>query len=178
MALSPAETQRLYRQRLKKKEKLASLSIEDAFKTPFFEFWGEGHYSSEWDVAMGLAGIMPPEFLTDEGPEAFIVPHVVEGQSNENDPFDRLDKATIHGSLPRAEIMVDLILDAARVLTTALNEYKCQEIKARLAEIEASDLSEPAAKKAALKEAARLNKMLDQLSKQVRWTFQQWKVTG
>jgi hypothetical protein len=24
----------------------------------------------------------------------------------------------------------------------------------------------------------RLNKMLDQLDKQVRWTFPQWKVTG
>jgi len=30
----------------------------------------------------------------------------------------------------------------------------------------------------AIKEAVELNKMLDQLNKQVRWTFPQWKVTG
>ncbi|AWX93776.1 hypothetical protein DPM13_14035 [Paracoccus mutanolyticus] len=51
-------------------------------------------------------------------------------------------------------------------------------IKQRLQEIEERDLSDPEAKRAAMQEATRLNKMLDQLDKQVRITLPQWKVTG
>ncbi len=179
MALSNAEKVRRYRERQKEKQKQDSLKLDDVFKTPFFEFWEEdANYVSEWDTALALAGVMPPIFGTDDGPEVFSVYHEIAGTEKDADPFDRLENATARGSLPRAEIMVDLILDAARVLTTSLNDYKRHEIKARMAELEGADLSKPEAKKAALKEATRLQKMLDQLDKQVRWTFPQWKVTG
>ena len=73
---------------------------------------------------------------------------------------------------------VDALIAAAQDLAWQVADYKRSEIRTRLAEIEAQDLSDPSAKKAALKNAARLNKMLDQLDKQVRFTFPQWKVTG
>ena len=81
-------------------------------------------------------------------------------------------------SLGRAEMMITALNEAAENLAFYVNKYKRTEIKARLAEIEASDLSDPETKRAALKNAARLNKMLEQLDKQVRLTFPQWKVTG
>lgn len=181
MALSNAEKVRRYRERQKEQEKIASLTLDNVFALPFFEFWQDGSYQSDLENALGLAGLVAPVIEDDQPPEAFVLPHIIEGLGRwvEDDPFGRLEHATSQqGSLPRAEVMLDQYLDAARVLADALNAYKRQEIKARLAEIEASDLSEPDAKKAALQQAARLQKMLDQLDKQVRHTFPQWKVTG
>ena len=171
MALSPAETQRQYRQRLKEKEKLANLATFEVFRAPFFEFFNEQH--SSFAEQLAIAGAVAPKFDDDRGPRS----HGVDGVfDNNHDDDPALDDSV--RSLGRAEVVIAGLIDAASSLAAVVNEYKRQEIKARLAEIEASDLSEPDAKKAALKEAARLNKMLDQLEKQVRWTFPQWKVTG
>ena len=52
---------------------------------------------------------------------------------------------------------------------------KRDEIKARRAELEHSEKIDKAA---AMKEAVRLNKMLDQLKKYTRTNLPQWKVTG
>lgn len=49
------------------------------------------------------------------------------------------------------------------------------EIRLRIAEIEQADLSDLVARKAALAQIVRLTKLMDQLDKQVRWTFKQWK---
>ena len=78
----------------------------------------------------------------------------------------------------KAEIMVGQLIDAAASLARIVNDYKRDEIDVRIAEIEQSDLSTPDAKKKAFADMARLKKMRDQLDKQVRWTFPQWKVTG
>lgn len=45
-------------------------------------------------------------------------------------------------------------------------------------EIEQADLPDPAARKAAMAEVVRLNKLLDQLAKPVRWSFPQWRLKG
>jgi hypothetical protein len=173
--MTPAEKQRAYRER-QKAEKKAGLrradGAADVFKTPFFEFLGDFCYSSsDFVVALDLAGIQPPQFEDDRGPEAYTLDA---GLPPPDDGFYPFTNAK--GSLGRAEVMVGCLIDAAADLAAQVNAYKRSEIKARLAEIEASDLSEPKAKKAALKEAARLNKMLDQLDRQVRWTFPQWKI--
>ncbi len=172
MAMSPADKQRAYRERqmLKKKESLKQGdSASDTFQTPFFETVAELSSSSDFADAFEIAGIPTPLFNDDRGPEAFSLD---EGAADSG-MFEGATK-----SLGRAEIMVGCLITAALDLARHINDYKRHEIKARMAEIEMSDLSEPEAKKAALKEAARLNKMLDQLDKQVRWTFPQWKVTG
>ena len=173
MANANAEAQRRWRQNQKEKTKgdlRKGRAVKDVFRSPFHEFFeGEDHFSS-FNLPLALAGIEAPEFEDDRGPEAFVLNDATAGV---DDPFGG---AT--GALGRAEVMVGCLIDAAVFLAQLTNTYKRQEIAARLAEVEASDLSEPAAKKAALQDAARLNKMLDQLDKQVRWTFPQWKVTG
>ena len=170
MAMTPAESQRLYRQRQKEKSKLANFDAYGAFQQPFYEMMN--YYGSTlFDQCLAQAGIEAPEFEDDRGARHFGLNDIfydVEGEFLSDD----------HGSLRRAELIVDSLIDAASDLADHIRRYKIREIKARLAEIEASDLSEPEAKKAALQNAARLQKMLDQLNKQVRYTFQQWKVTG
>lgn len=170
MAKSNAERVREYKARKKEQERLESLRISEVFKTPFFEYLGDD-YSENSDFAdnLELIGIDVPVFKDDLGLEHHT--HYSEA-SAENMIEHGL------GSLGRAEVMITALAEAARDLALAVQSYKKKEIQARLAEIEASDLSAPEAKKAALKEAARLNKMLDQLEKQVRITFPQWKVTG
>jgi hypothetical protein len=176
MALTPAEKQKRYRESKKQKEDAASRSAttSEVFQRAFWEAWSdelEG-YSNGFDYYFDEMGMEAPEYENDDGPEAFS--EEVFPKEWLHDIFPDLS----NGSLRRAEYMVGSLKEAAEVLATAINIYKREEIKARLAEIEASDLSDPKAKKAALKEATRLNKMLDQLNKQVRYTFPQWKVTG
>lgn len=171
MALSPADAQRQYRQRLKEKAKLANIATFDDFRTPFFEFFNER--SSSLGECLAIGGMFAPEFGDDTGPRSH----------GKNDVFSSVDAdaaelAESVRSLGRAELVIDALLDAANELASQVKAYKQTEIKARLAEIEASDLSDTETKKAALKVSARLNKMLDQLDKQVRYTFPQWKVTG
>lgn len=170
MAKSNAERLREFKARKKEQEKIASLTLSGVFKRPFFETLPKDYdLDSAFADNFEFMGIPTPEFKDDRGPEAHTdySPEIAGSQFIENPR-----------SLGRAEVMVTALIEAAQDLAWHVADYKRKEIKARLAEIEASDLSEPAAKKAALKEAARLNKMLDQLSKQVRHTFPQWKVTG
>jgi len=170
MAKTNAERLREFKARKKEQEKVASVTLHGVFEAPFFEYFGDNPFVSEFQMSLDIAGIPMPEFEDDRGPRPFALDGVLDVDAPEYSDEVR--------SLGRAEVMLGAMIDAARCLADMLNDYKRQEIKARLAEIEASDLSKPEAKKAALKEAARLNKMLDQLDKQVRHTFPQWKVTG
>lgn len=170
MAKTPAQRQREYMERKKEAEIQASRSLSGVYKKPFFEFYGEHGFDLDFDLALALAGIKAPQFEDDRGPEDFILNKAT---VEVDDPFMGASR-----SVGRAEVMTDCLIDAASALAWRLNEYKRAEVKARLAEIEASDLTDPATKKAALKDVTRLNKLLDQLDKQVRWTFPQWKVTG
>ncbi|RCW83462.1 hypothetical protein [Paracoccus lutimaris] len=168
-----AEAQRRWRQRQKEKkqeELVQAVAPAGVFRKPFFEvFTPDDQVGSQYCQALELTGIAAPLFEDDRGPEAFTLDDL-----QDHNPFGE-DSST---SLGRAEVMIGCLIKAAQGLADEVNAYKRTEIKARLAEVEASDLSDPAKKKAALKEAARLNKMLDQLDKQVRWTFPAWKVTG
>ncbi|RNF33984.1 hypothetical protein [Paracoccus methylarcula] len=170
MAMTPAESQRAYRERIKARKEAANLAAYQVFNTPFYEALPEDHsYSSDFANAFELMGIPTPEFSDDRGPEEF----TLDVGAKDDGFFDKMP-----GSLGRAELMVDCLLAAAKDLASHVSDHKKSEIKARLAEIETSDLSDPEIRKAALKDVTRLNKMLDQLDKQVRWTFPQWKVTG
>lgn len=177
MSNANAEAQRRWRQSQKEK-KHGSLrhgaGAGDVFKMPFFEYLGDFCWSSsDFNIALDLAGIETPQFEDDLGPEHHTRDLGVPPKGEFGYPFGDAER-----SLGRAEVMVGCLIDAAADLAVQINSYKRQEIKARIAEIEASDLSDTETKKAALQESARLNKMLDQLEKQVRWTFPQWKVTG
>lgn len=170
-----AEAQRRWRQRQKQKKKeglLKAAPKSDDFREPFFKFYDNHGELSTLSIALNFVGYEIPEFVDDRGPEAYAIdyfPH--EGDDPDEDPFEGASN-----SLGRAELLVGGFLDAAITLAGIVNNYKKKEIEARLGEIEVADLSDPKARKAALKDAARLHKMLDQLDKQVRWTFPQWKV--
>lgn len=170
MAKSNAERLREFKARQKDKEREASLAVADVFVDPFFLYDSAAMY--DFAECLRINGIVPPKFGDDKGPDAFII-----YETNELEKPD-YNFGSAHNSLGRAELMIAGLADAARYLAEAVNEFKQKEIYTRLQDLEMVDLSTPEAKKAALKEAARLNKMLDQLDKQVRWTFPQWKVTG
>lgn len=177
MTNANAEAQRRWRQRQKEKRKEALLKPGanlDDFREPFFKFY-EGHgEETTLAIALHFAGYEVPDFPDDRGPQAYsIADYEADPSDPDDDPFQGATN-----SLGRAELMVGSFIDAAITLAGMVNSYKKKEIRARLAEIEAADLSDPAVKKAALKDAARLHKMLDQLEREVRWTFPQWKVTG
>ncbi|WP_376871213.1 hypothetical protein [Albirhodobacter sp. R86504] len=176
MALTSAEKQKRYRERQKEKDALASkvTTTSADFKRPFWQAWNEElqAYANDFGYYLDEAGVSAPGFEGDQGPEAF------SAEAFPKEALDEIFPDLSHGSLRRAEFMVGSLKEAAEMLATAVNAYKRSEIKARLAELEASDLSTVEAKRGALNEAARLNKMLDQLEKQVRITFPQWKVTG
>ncbi|MFN3627507.1 MAG: hypothetical protein ACK4S3_06470 [Parvibaculum sp.] len=80
------------------------------------------------------------------------------------------------GSIGRAERMADALLDSAQALFEIIRDYKRQAIDSAIAKIEASDLSDPVARKQALAEIVRLNKMRDQLDKTFRRDFPQLRV--
>ncbi|KQU54455.1 hypothetical protein ASG72_02105 [Bosea sp. Leaf344] len=165
MALSPAEKQKRYRDRKRAATKGPGDASVAAQAVPFFQFYVEDGNTDGVVIPLRLAGIKPPEFLNDQ-PAQF--PHDLAG----------VDLPAASNSIARAELTIECLLDAAGALAGIVHRYKQSEIKARIAEIEQADLSDPIAKKQALADIVRLQKMLDQLSKQVRWTFPQWKVAG
>lgn len=166
MRKSWAEYKRDARKRERDRLKnLPDLLPAHSAKQPFNEFLDE---DGQWfDVVTYLewAGIDPkgaPQFDADEDP-GFL---------------EEIDDGPNRGSIGRAERFVGCLIDAAGEMAAIVNRYKKKEITYRIHEIETGDLSEPDARRRALADIVRLKKMLDQLDKQVRWTFPQWKVTG
>ena len=165
MAKTAAEYQKAYRERKAERAKLAGDPTDSIAKAKFYEFLGKDVtwkddvlYPLEW------AGISPdafPSFADDSDPD----------HNPETDgPY--------RGSIGRAERMVGMLLDVASGMASTINRYKRQEIDQAIARLEKSDLSDPATRKKALAEVVRLNKIRDQLDKQVRWAIPQWRVKG
>lgn len=164
MAKSAAEYQRAYRERKAEQAKLAGDPTDKIASRRFHEYLPDDGNWQEVLTYLEWAGINPdavPRFDTDDDPE----------HDPENDGPNR-------GSIGRAERMVGMLLDAATELAAIVNRYKRKEISDQIQEIETSDLSDPDARKQALADVVRLQKMLDQLEKRVRWSLPQWKVTG
>jgi hypothetical protein len=167
------------RQKAEKKAKLQQKDSSDAhglMMTPFWERFQKDGNAINVEMALDIAGIGMPPFADDSDPKS-ASGEIERGFANDGIP-ELNPFAKGGGSLARAEIMIGSLIDAAVSLAQIVNNYKRDEINARIAELEQSDLSDPAVKKKAFADMARLKKMLDQLDKQVRWTFPQWKVTG
>lgn len=175
MALTNAEKVKRYRERQKAKKVGALKAAEGAgatFRKPFFVHYQR--HGGTIEEILDIANMEPPNIVDDSDP------HSRTGwieESFQNTP-EESPYFNAKGSLAQAEIAVGCLISAAVELAGLVNDHKREEIDARIAEIEQSDLSDPAAKKRAFADIARLKKMRDQLSKQVRWTFPQWKVTG
>lgn len=175
MAKTSAERTREMRERRKKEAEAKAKELAPViFRRPFFEFIGDHGEETDFHMCMDTAGIDPPHFADDSAPKSATgeIELIFQDDPEESVYHNRTN------SLARAEIMIDQLIDGAATLALIVNDYKRAEIDARIAEIEQSDLSDPAAKKKAFADMARLKKMREQLDKQVRWTFPQWKVTG
>ncbi len=169
MAQTPAEIQKAYRERKKASEQAAGDATYPFLKEPFYLWLERTDAGGDWAAAeceLNLASIEMPQFEDDGGP-----------RPNDDAFGDDLEKYSrgYEKSIGRAEAMVDNLIGAASCIAATINQYKRQEIEARLKELEVSDEADKAT---AMKQAVRLNKILDQLDKQVRSTFPQWKVRG
>ncbi|MEH6645499.1 hypothetical protein [Sulfitobacter sp.] len=168
MAMTEAEKKRAQRAR-KKQEHDASLdSTYSYLKEPFFKWLERTDGGGDWTAAeaeMNLASIELPMFEDDRGPypndDAF------------GEDIDDCYTGYI-GSIGRAEILVRSLVGAASCIASTINQYKQEEVKARLAELENPETADRAT---AIQEAVRLNKILDQLQKRVRMDLPSWKVT-
>lgn len=161
MAMTPAEKQKIYRERKKEQVKKAPDRLDGFLKQPFSE-WMEDRWS---DVIIDLDLIGVKEII--EFPAA-----------GDIDPFwqEEWGEGPNRRSIGCAERMVGVFLDAAVQLAGSINAYKTDQVNARIAEIEAADLTAPADKSKALADITRLSKYRDELQKQVRWILPQWKV--
>ncbi|WP_417728047.1 hypothetical protein [Roseovarius sp.] len=167
MAMTEAEKKRLQRQRAEDERRALSDATYPYLKETFSEFLKyEGNYVNV-EIALALAGIEAPLIEDERDPHTCALEEVI---VDVEDPFPGAK-----GAIGRAEVMIDCFMDAAIELACVVNSYKRQEIEARLAELESSPETDKAE---AMKEAVKLNKLLDRLKKQVRRNFPVWKVTG
>lgn len=178
MALSNAERQRRHYQKQKEKKRASlrtteALEFSQVAQRPFFEHFQEvaGGFS-DFMLCLDLAGIEAPDIEDDSDPKS-LLGEIEKGfiDEPENSPFTKGG-----GSLARGELIVGGLIDAAREMASIINSYKREEINNRIAELEASDLSDADERKRALNDMVQLKGMLDQLDKEIRWSFPQWKV--
>lgn len=130
-------------------------------RLPFFEYFNRHGEDLLFKMCMDTAGIEPRAFKDDSGPRS--ATGDIEASFEEN-PEDSVYRGQTN-SLARAEIMIGQLIDATAALARIVNDYKRDEIEARIAEIEQSDLFDPEAKKKAFADIARLKKMRDQLDR-------------
>lgn len=178
MALSNAEKVRRYRERQKAKKQddlKKPTERNDVFVTPFFKFFPiDEQVGSQFSQALELAGILPPVFEDDSGPETSTLDDLRDDFEKDSlsNPF-----GTAKGSsLGRAEVLVGCLLDAAYDLAGWINDYKKAEIADRIVDLENAELSDQDSKRAAFERVSELRKMLEDLEKSVRWQLPQWKV--
>lgn len=132
MAKSNAERLCELKARKKEEEKIASLTLDGIFKRLFCASLPEDfHLASDFEDPLAFVGIPVPEFINDRGIEDFT--HYSPELAAETIQPNR-------GPLSRAEVMITALTEAAETLAFHVNAYKRREIRARLAEIEASDL--------------------------------------
>lgn len=169
MALSPAERKRRQRERERQKAEQerhhGGDAAADFYRIPFSE-WSERTGALDDLVQYtAMAGFELPPFDNERDPESFVI---------DRDAFGDVDLfGDAKGALGRAEATIGLFQDMALLIAEAVNRYKREELQSRLSELEQSSDMDRAA---AIKEAIRLNKMLDQLDKHVRRDFPQWKI--
>lgn len=140
-------------------------------RVPFFERLDADANWSSVEMCFDLLGIDPPIFEDDRGPEDFANDACFSTDEDKVDAFQ-----SSKGSVGRAEVMVDLLLDVAIELSGIINNYKREELRERREELAGADLSDPDARVKALETAAEIAKLEELLQKNVRRTFPVWRV--
>ncbi|NSZ00619.1 hypothetical protein G6M70_05990 [Agrobacterium tumefaciens] len=171
MAISNAEAQKRWRLRQKEKREMSRKKAEASHwyaKADFQSFLENHPDADEFNLPLDLMNITPPVFVDGE-PATTTGLHL----DSENE-----DDAPYFKAMGRADVFVGLFIESAVALAKLVNEFKLKEIDDRIKEIEAAKFADQAEWKEALNDIVRLNRMRDQLSKQVRVVLPQWKVTG
>jgi hypothetical protein len=176
VALTPAEKQKRYRERQKQAQKAAPDLATGYLRMPFYKWLGDGYERAElMELAYDLnaAGFELPEFDDDSGPSPF-KGGLVDPDAEWHAPYEGYS-----GSVGRAESMVHYLLAAAARLAGLVNDYKLEEINARIAEIQQADLSDPADKAKALADIVTLQGLKARLDgKTFRRSFAEFSVKG
>lgn len=173
MAMTPAERKRRQREleRQREQEEKRQFAARDVsypyLKQKFSEIAENSAGFTSFELPLWIAGIEAPTFFDERGPADFVLEDAMQGVEN---PFQGAESA-----IGRADVIIGCLLDAAMELSLIVNAYKKAEIQARLSELESPEVAD---RVTAMKEAVKLNKMLDQLNTQVRRSFAQWNVTG
>lgn len=164
MAKTALERKKEQLERDEAKAKQAAHKVDAFFTEPFDEWMGERWYN----------------YVTHDLDLVGLDPHIPFPGEGNIDPFwqEGWNEGPNRGAIGCAERALHALLAASSDLAHLIHEYKLGQFNARIAELEASDLTDPDARKQALADIVRLTKYRDQLSKQVRWTVPQWKVKG
>tara|TARA_R100001369_G_C3318651_1_gene168547 strand:+ start:1432 stop:1953 length:522 start_codon:yes stop_codon:yes gene_type:complete len=139
-------------------------------KVPFFEFLENSDWSDVQQCFESI-GVEPPMFEDDRGPAEVASDNCFRTEEDRVEAFKSSEK-----SIGRAEVMVDMLLDAAQELSAMINKFKLRELQRRREELEQSDWSDPEQRSKALAHAAEISRLQDELKKNVRRTFQTWRV--
>jgi len=171
MALSAAERKRQQVER----ERARAKSKEDlTYSVPRVAL---GAWLDEHDPEPGLVHFdmcyngmnrEPPSFKDDSDPVSrthdFVFPSTEDGEPS------------YRGALGRAELEVDLLIEAAKTLATMINAYKRDVVSNRVRQIEDSELDDRDNRASKLKEIMELNKALERLDKSIRVELPQWQL--
>lgn len=140
-------------------------------KVPFFKYLPDDDNWTSVEICFDIMGFEPPSFDDDRGPAD------VAGEDCFASEEERLNAfKSSENSIGRAEVMMDMLLDAAMELSGIINRYKLRELQIRREELEQSNWSDPKQRSKALADAAEISRLQDELKKNVRRTFQNWRV--
>lgn len=173
MAMTAAERKR---RQIQRERDRARKQLDPVYSLPRPQFgaWLEDNEGAvdtmHLDLCYDGMNRMPPEFHDESDPVSasggFIFPTTADGEPS------------YRGALGRAELEVDLLIEAAKTLAGMINAYKRAVIENRIAEIERHELDDPATRSARLKEIIELNTALERLGKSVRAELPQWELRG
>ncbi|SFZ83458.1 hypothetical protein SAMN02983003_1655 [Devosia enhydra] len=169
MAKTSTERSRELRAKRKAAQRAAPDLTTNYLRRTFFE--AAAGRLRELDFYWNSMGVEGPAFDDDRCPRSY--DGAVEQIGSD------VWEAYSRDSLGRAESIVSLLLDTASELAHAINEYKLDEISARIAEIEKADLSLPEVKARALSDIVTLQAIKERLEgKSFRRSFAEFSVKG
>lgn len=164
MAKTPAERMREMRERKRKAAVKAEKALAPTiYQQAFSDFVG-GRSFADHRLILGNEWW---DFSSDDGIKPL-----------SDDTLDADEKHDASNSLGKAELILNVLEDIATTLASDIHDYKLAQIRARFEEVALEQPTDEAHRERIVAESARLIRMEQQLDKEVRWTFPQWKVTG
>jgi hypothetical protein len=163
MALTARERKRRQVEREQIARKLRDDVALAYVKKPFFEVIAGHHNELLITMSLDAAGFAMPGWTDDSGPKS------ASGQIENYDAFEGHQ-----GSIGRAEVMIEGLLDAASELAEIVNEYKREALAQRLDELASNPSADDETRRVEFQEAIKVSKALEHLQRRVRRDIAQW----